>query len=274
MYVLAVDESGTHNTANVLLLAGLAVHEADIRNLETTLRGVLVQHLSPLGLTVEGYELHATDIKTPSRGKPARPPYRATSPSEWLTVPSSVRLDVLRDAYAAITSFQPADPTYPPRIFAAVIDRQHPRYGAAAKADDYAYEHVIHRFDDMLTRQTSNGPATQRGLVLHDQRRSHERRIQQQAALWQRQGTGLSGLLQVPLFVDSKASRLVQAADLVAHSLWRHYQPTSDDTYSSAMWSLADANERGELTSVIHVTPKWRQCPCPPCSSRSKAPSS
>lgn len=252
----------------MLLLAGLAVHEADVRQLEQALHGVLTQHLTPLGLDADQYELHAKELKTPSRGRPARPPYPATQPSEWLGVAAAVRLAILADVYTAITTLTPTDPAYPPRIFGAVIDRSHPRYGPVKAADAYAYEHVLHRFDEMLGRLNAAAATHQRGVIIHDRRQQHERRIQEQTRIWQRRGAGLGSLLQVPLFIDSRASRLIQAADLVAYALWRHYQPTSDQAHSTELWPLVDTNDRGELSGLIHITAKFRQCPCPPCVSR------
>ena len=35
----------------------------------------------------------------------------------------------------------------------------------------------------------------------------------------------LRNLADVPLFADSRASRLLQAADLVSYALYRHYDP-------------------------------------------------
>lgn len=270
MYLLALDESGTHNDAPVLLLAGLAVHEADVRRLERALHGVVAHHLAPLGLNPHKHEVHATDLKKPSRGKPARGRYPATPPSEWLTVDASVRLGVLADVYTALTTFQPADPTYPLRLIGAVIDRSHKRYGPVKAAEAYAYDHVLHRFDDMLRRITAAAPVEQRGVVLHDRRAEHERRIQNQAAVWQRSGARLDSLVQVPVFSDSRASRLIQAADLVAYALWRHYQPTTDDLHSTALWPLVDVNDRNEMSGVIHITPKYGSCACPPCASRTR----
>ncbi|UOY03688.1 DUF3800 domain-containing protein [Blastococcus sp. PRF04-17] len=268
MYLLALDESGTHNEAPVLLLAGLAVHEADVRPLERALHAVVAKHLVPLRLDPHMHEVHATDLKTPSRGKPARGRYPAKRPSEWLTVDASVRLAVLEDVYAALATFEPADPAYPLRLLGAVIDRGHKRYGGVTKAEAKAYDHVLHRFDEMLRRINKAAPVEQRGMVLHDRRIEHERRIQDQAAVWQRSGARLDALIQVPVFTDSRASRVIQAADLVAYALWRHYQPRTDDAHSTALWQLVDTNDRNEMSGVIHVTPKFGACPCPPCTSR------
>ncbi len=50
VYLLALDESGTHGTAPVLVVAGLAAHELDIRRLHASLDAVMVKHLSPVPL--------------------------------------------------------------------------------------------------------------------------------------------------------------------------------------------------------------------------------
>lgn len=39
-------------------------------------------------------------------------------------------------------------------------------------------------------------------------------------------------LSEVPLFLDSKASRLIQLADLVAYAMFRKYEHGDDDFYS------------------------------------------
>lgn len=268
VYVLALDESGTHYDAPVLLIAGLAVHEADVRAVERALHAVLVRHLGPLGLDPYRHELHAKELRTPSRGKPARPPYPRSRDSEWLAVPAGVRLGVLADTYEAIRTVTPADPLLPPRVFGAIVDRKHRRYGPAPKAEQYAYDHVLHRFDEMLTRISRAGGRPERGLVVHDRRVEHERRVQDWAALWQRTGARLDSLVQLPIFTDSRASRLVQAADFVSYALWRHYQTTSDPNHAKGLWDLVDTNGKGELSGVIHVTARHDKCPCPPCLSR------
>lgn len=62
-----------------------------------------------------------------------------------------------------------------------------------------------------------------RGLVVMD--RSHyEETLQELARGFRVQGTRwgqLRNLAEVPLFVDSRASRLVQIADLLSWAVWR-----------------------------------------------------
>jgi len=267
VYLLALDESGTHGTARVLVIAGLAVHEHDVRPMHAALDAVLAKHLGPLALDPDDFELHATEIKTPPPARAASATRAARKASPWLAVPAQSRLAVLADAYQALTTFRPSDPTLPPRVFGAIVDRRHKTF---AQADRTAYDHVLHRFDEMLQRLGAAGQARQAGIVIHDRNKHKERTIQQMAARWQRTGARLDTLAEVPLFTDSRASRLVQAADLVSSALWRNYGLTPpDDTAVAPLWPLVDV--RGSvLSGVIHLTPDYRSgiCTCPPCASR------
>jgi hypothetical protein len=268
VYLLALDESGTHNGSPVVLIGGLAVHEADVRRVERDLHAVLNKHLVPLGLDPWQHELHATELKTPSKAKRAANGYPATRDSEWLTIPSATRLAVLADAYAVVRDHQPSDRRYPLRIFAAVVERRHKEFATAEK---YAYDHVLHRFDEML--RGFGKDEQQRGLVVHDRRDSvhtsarHEPKIQGWTALWQRTGPRLEAIVQVPYFTDSHASRLIQAADFVSYALWRQYSQQSD-AYIADLWQHVDIGKKGELSGVIHLTPDFGRCPCKPCVSR------
>jgi hypothetical protein len=275
MYVLALDESGTHAGAPVLLIGGIAVHEADIRPLEEALHAVVAGHLGPLGLSqpASAFEVHATDLKSPSRGKAARPPYPATAASPWLNVPAPVRLAVFTDVYSTLGTYQALDPQFPVKVLAGVVDRKGHRRQGPRQAESSAYDHVLHRFDEMLQRSATDARSVpQRGMVVHDRRdsvdaRGNERRIQADAERWRRTGKRLDRLLQLPIFTDSRASRLVQAADLVAYALWRYYS-AGDDGYAQHIWPLVDRTEKGELSGVLHATPGFAACPCPPCESR------
>jgi hypothetical protein len=268
MYVLALDESGTHWGAEVLIIAGIAAHEADVRPLERALHAVLTKHLGGLGLDAHKHELHAKELKTPTRAKPATANHGPTKDSEWLTVDPAVRLAVLTGAYATIASHVPADPAFPIRLFGAVVDRRHKQFLTARQ---YAYDHVLHRFDEMLLRVNKEQPTVQRGIVIHDANSEQERSVQDMAHIWARTGPGLRNLVQVPIFTDSRASRLVQASDFVSWALWRYYSNTPpDDAYASCLWPLVDTNAKNELSGVIHLTPDYghKGCSCPPCTSR------
>jgi len=265
MYLLYLDESGTHGGSPALVLAGLAIHEHDAAPLQWKLERVLARRL-PKGLSPLDFELHAAEMKTPIRIKKG-----VKVVSKWAQVPYDTRLDTIAATYRAIADFKSRDASYPCALFGAVIDRSY------KDKEERAYEQVLHRFDEMLTRQGyaagTNG-AHERGLVIHD-RRVIERDVQMWTNTW-RNVSGRIGRLthftDVPLFADSKASRLIQAADFVAWSLWRYYGPANDESRARQIWSRFD-NADGVMHGLIHMAPGFKQgaCKCPPCDSRLSA---
>lgn len=134
-----------------------------------------------------------------------------------------------------------------------------------------AYEEVLHKFDEMLTRESHMTGERQTGVVIHD-RRSIERDVQAAAQYWReiagRMGQ-LTHLADVPMFADSRASRLIQAADLTSWALWRYYGlPISDAQWIAPLWRVFDSAD-GIMHGLIHVSRKFREgCECPPCNSR------
>jgi hypothetical protein len=130
----------------------------------------------------------------------------------------------------------------------------------------------LHKFDEMLGRQGKLVGEHQRGIVIHD-RSSTERQVQNWADKW-RQLSGRIGTLthmtDVPFFSDSRASRLLQAADFVAWALWRYYGVRNrDDRWIKPLWDHFDS-QGGQMHGLIHVSRSYRQaqCDCPPCKAR------
>lgn len=262
VYLLYLDESGTHGGSPVFVLSGIAVHERDAWHLQNRIERVLTRRL-PVGLIAQNFEIHAADLKSPRRASQRR------AASEWAHVPRDTRMRILREAYAALSTYRPLDPEYPMALFGAVVTRDNrPDY------EERAYEEVLHKFDELLTRQAHNVGAVhhQTGMVIHD-RRVLERDVQSRTEGWRhvkgRLGT-LTHLADVPFFADSKASRLLQGADLVNWALWRNYGPNAEDAWIVRLWRLFDA-DAGVMHGLIHVNRRHRTCPCPPCASRRAA---
>jgi hypothetical protein len=257
VYLLYLDESGTHGGSPAFILAGLAVHEHDAWHYQQKLEGVLQRKL-PKGLKPRDFELHAAEMKSPIKWKKG---VKIVSP--WAQVSYGLRLDIIRAAYAAIASYECRFKTHPCALFGAVIDKSY------KDREQRAYEEVLHKFDEMLTRQGSG--LHERGIVIHD-RRSIERDVQGWTNTW-RNVSGRIGRLthftDAPLFSDSRASRLIQAADFVASALWRYYGPANDESRVKRLWPLFD-NLDGKMHGLIHVVPGFRHgvCSCPPCTSR------
>ncbi len=254
MYLLYLDESGTHGGSPCFILAGLAVPESDAWHLQNRLMDTL-QHQLPQGFDPNAFELHAAEIKHPTR--PRRP-------SPWAAVPLNVRIRVLHSIYESIAGYEPIDVQLPVTLFGAVVDRR--TRDRVARG----YEEVLHKFDEMLRRRSSE-TLRHVGLAIHD-KHYIERDVQRAADTWRhiagRLGT-LNHLADVPLFADSRASRLIQAADFVAWALWKAYgaaQP--DNKWIDKLWQMFDA-DGGVMHGLTHVSPEFaRGCTCPPCASR------
>lgn len=66
MYLLYLDESGSHESSPALVVAGIAVHEHDAFPLQRRLEALLARKL-PAGLNPQDFELHAAELKSPVR---------------------------------------------------------------------------------------------------------------------------------------------------------------------------------------------------------------
>ena len=74
----------------------------------------------------------------------------------------------------------------------------------------------------------------------------------------------------MPLFADSRATRALQAADLVAYALYRYYSRpggTHDERYIRRLWPQFDADD-GRMHGLIHDSSYFHRCGCPACISR------
>ena len=87
---------------------------------------------------------------------------------------------------------------------------------------EYAFEQIAGQFNLFLQRRRSRKDP-QMGLIVMDDP-SYETQLQSLATkfrtLGHQMGT-MTNLVDVPLFVDSRATRGIQYADLVAYAMWR-----------------------------------------------------
>jgi Protein of unknown function (DUF3800) len=259
LYALYLDGSGTHGGSPVFILAGVAVHEHDAFHFQQRFSSVLSR--IPGTPDPRDYELHAAEIKSPTR-----PRRQGKRPSIWETVPAAARFDILRKGFRAIETYKCMSTEYPCAYFAAVVERSYPDH------KERAWEEVLHRFDEMLERQAKASGEHQRGIVIHD-RDATEPRVQNWTDKWRlisgRIGV-LTHMIDVPFFADSRSSRLLQAADFVAWALWRYYGlPAPDDKWAKHLWPGFDSSG-GVMHGLVHVTRgfHFKRCKCPACASR------
>ncbi len=129
------------------------------------------------------------------------------------------RLQAIKDALTLIPRHYPRDV----RLFAAALCKQN------FSGQDIAHEaftQLCSRFDLFLMRIYRVKSEKQRGLIIFD-KSSTEARIQTLAREFKYSGHQygvIRNYAEVPVFLDSKASRLIQLADLIAFAIFRHFE--------------------------------------------------
>ena len=141
---------------------------------------------------------------------------------------------------------------------------------AVAPADpvEHAFEEICNRFNLLLKRIWDRDGEAQRGLVVMDES-SYENTLQGLARRFRERGTrwgNLRNLAEVPMFVDSEASRIIQLADLLAWAVWRRYEQ-SDTRYFDPIVPRFDA-AGGVIHGLVHFRSPSSECTCPACLSR------
>jgi hypothetical protein len=151
------------------------------------------------------------------------------------------------------------------RLFSAIIDKQ-----AASPYDPVAmaFEELCNRFNLFLSRINDRRNENQRGLIVMDESK-HEKPLQMLARKYRVDGARwgkFKNLTEVPLFVDSRASRLIQLADLVAWSTFRRYE-FKDGRFFDPLIPMFDA-DGGVIHGLYHYRSPQEICYCPACASR------
>ena len=247
MYILYVDDSGSvqNPTDQHFVLAGIAVFERQIYHLINSVD----QFVEDLGLgPAQDIELHANVVAT---GRDS--PWRGNVPRKERLEIIEEGLDQLNRAHARV------------KAFAVVVDKQ-----AVAPDDpvERAFEEICNRFNLLLTRIWNRDGEAQRGLVVMDET-THKNALQGLARRYRERGTrwgDLRNLAEVPMFVDSRASRIIQLADLLAWSVRRRYE-LGDTRYFDRIVGRFDT-AGGVIHGLVHFTPPGTDCKCPACLSR------
>lgn len=205
MHLLYLDESGSvaDPSQEYFVLAGVAVFERSTHWVEQSLNNVARRFSSQDPYAVE---LHGSPMRSGRDG--------------WRSYPRSDRLDAIKDALRIGVVERGRKDV---RLFGAVIQKQ------SIPGDDpvtYAFEQLSSRFDLFLKRLYNKHSDPQRGVILLD-KSSTEQRIQTLAREFKYTGHTwgqTNNYAEVPVFLDSRASRLIQLADLVAFALFRFYE--------------------------------------------------
>ncbi|WP_457202285.1 DUF3800 domain-containing protein [Nocardioides sp. HB32] len=275
LYLLFVDESGTHGDSHAFVLGGIAIHESDTQRLQQALDALVVEKLERVPPNLDEYELHASEMRNAKKPRPDEAKAPAVT-SIWANVSRSLRLELLDAAYELIANFETKDPQLPAALFGVVVDRNFRADWSQIEKERFAYEVLLNKFDMLLKTLRVKKGLPNRGLVIHDRRVVAERDIQSWTSEW-RAAAGnigqLMNLADVPLFADSRATRLLQVADLVSYALYRRYNPTIPKEPNFATIWPRFHKEKTHVHGCVHYSPSFGQgsCACEPCTGRLEA---
>lgn len=243
MHLLYLDDSGSVGNASDkhIILAGLSVHERTPHWLGQSLDKIAerIWPDNPRGLEFRGADMRS--------GK-----------KHWRGVSREVREAAFTDALQILSISTKV------RLFGAAIHK-----AASSPADpmEYAFEQLANRFDRMLGRlYKANDP--QRGLIILD-KSSYETSLQRLSLDFRVSGHRwgqLHNLADVPLFVDSTATRLIQFADIIAYAMRRHFEH-GESKYLDIISNRFD-NEGGVVHGLVHYAPAGLGCTCRACLQR------
>jgi len=252
MYLLYLDDAGSpaNLKEDYFVLAGVAVFEEQI--------SWLTQEMDKLAQRFDAenpgsVEFHASEIFARRTH-----PWKNMNREEAQGVIQEV-LNIVARSYKTV------------RVFACAVHKDSYPNDDPVKI---AFEDLCSRFDQYLRRLKENGDS-QKGLIILDQgsdeqvllMRKMTRDFQTAGTQW---GGVIRNLVDIPFFVDSRASRLVQIADHIAYSVFRRYN-AKDTRYFDVFASKFDMADN-VIHGLAHKQVTDQLCMCPACLSRRISP--
>lgn len=202
MHLLYADESGSavDKDQNHFVMAGFSISEKQGYWISRQLDGIAARFepVDPMSV-----ELHGSPMLQGRRF--------------WRRFPVSERVRAIQDGLQVLSGSGPSA-----RAFAVAI-----RKSEVVPEDpvSLAFEYLTNRFDLYLLRLHRAG-RTQRGIIILD-KMIVEGTLQNLANDFRTVGHRwgiIRNLAEVPLFLNSRASRLIQLADLIAFATFRYYE--------------------------------------------------
>lgn len=240
LYILYLDESGTHTDARYFVVAGVAVFEADTYFLAQDLDGLQAQYFPG---TVEPIAFHASPLRA-AYGQ-NHDPYPSLVPKD--------RKALSGDIYRAIARSHA-------RTFAVAMEKSY----TLGDCYDRGFEEVVNRFDRMLGRFSREGNQ-QRGLIVAAESSYREnletlaRKIAREGHRWGR----THNLADIPYFAPAANTRLLQAADFVANAVYGRYE--SGHTTDFDRIAPKFDQDGAEMYGLVHLHGSRSECYCPAC---------
>lgn len=252
MYLLYLDDSGSplNHQEDYFVLGGICVPERTVRWFSREL-DLLAEQICPNA--PEQVEFHAAEIFSGS----TFPWTNFSEKTQRIEIIKSV-LNVIQHAFEETV------------IFACAIHK------ASFPNDDpvlLAFEDIAGRFDFFITRKSgeSQNEHNQKGIIIVD-KTSYESGLQRFSSDIRRNGNRWGrqnrNICEVPMFVDSKASRLIQMADHISYATFRRYN-AGDLNYFNCIQNRFDRDGMNIHGLVHKQSPELsRNCTCPACLTR------
>jgi hypothetical protein len=215
VYMLYVNDSGssTSPTGKYSVLAGFATQEDQNYWIQQNIDELVNQHTGMTDLEIHGSPLRA--------GR-----------KEWRRFPKEKR----EHLFMAVLNYIAAN--YPQQfILFGVAIRNQGSYVA-----ENLLTQITSRFDTFLERKFEKHQEPARGIAIFD-----KTRMEQQFQTWSQiyrnigneWGETMVNFAETPLFLDSRMSRSIQIADIIAYSIYRKVE-YNDDTYFSIIENCFD----------------------------------
>lgn len=245
VYVLYLDDSGSPTNANEehFVLGGVCVFERQIHWIGKAVEE-LVESL-PVGDPAE-IELHASPLRA---GR-----------NRWRSLDRQDRQEIFRKVCHIVAKAHEST-----RLFAVAV---HKPSCTPENPVELAFEHICMRFDKYLGRLYRRNSDPHRGIIILD-KSTYETPLQRLTREFRSFGHRwgvLRNITEVPLFVDSRSTRLIQLADIVAHVVWRRYEK-HDPLDLELMRILLPRFDRdgGAIHGLAHLHNHKLDCHCPAC---------
>jgi len=243
MYLFYLDESGDPNTwqdRDNFILAGIAVHEGQVRRLSQQFDEVQRQVFPTYAVPIE---LHAYHIYS---GKGRFRSLNRGNRHQLLVEGYNV---ILRAGFPNLVIFISAI------HISAVTD--------ASQALRDCLEDICTRFNTFLVRQFDAGHPD-KGLLIMDRsgRDSRVREIMAEFETGGVRGGDLGNIIDVPYFGESHHTRMLQIADFVAFAAHRYFNQ-GDDEYLRRIEDRIDRQGPGGVrVGLKHIVGPSHSCSC------------
>jgi hypothetical protein len=243
MYLFYLDECGDPNSwinDNNFILAGVAIHEGQVRGLSDKLDAVQERFFPGIRIPME---LHAYHMHS---GK-----------ERFRHMPPDQRIALLDSAYRVI-----ADAHFPNLIaFITAIHVSAVTTPGQALTD--CLEDICQRFNTFLVRQF-NARHPDKGLLIMD-RSGRDARVRELMGQFDREGTRrgyLGNIVDVPYFGDSSHTRMLQLADLLAFAGGRYFNRNDPTHLNTVLSRIGTQYRNGPRVGLKHIVGRDFRCSC------------